>query len=592
VAAVVALLGAHDLEGYELSFFSLNRGTAVEATGVLGQPVYTLAVGYGVRLPLHGSLGASPAAVLAPHLPAPLTYWLVLALAIGAAALVTRQALEALCGRLISWLALVLLFCSVPIVNYTIHDDWPETAVTYCAFVGCVFAPKALLSLLDSTASSNRRRLGALSVAGIVWSLMALSHAGYWPLLAVTLVLAGMLALSDADHPFPTRVKAVTTLAVAALVPVALQAPDIVRELDVARAAGGLSRFVQGPDGSLLSANAFPLGDLGPRRPFTYLLMTLASAVIGLTADGAPLRRLIVGTAVISVGLGIGASTLPPGPGMFAPSNTWALRDPATVFAVFSAACAAAAVRRSRGCNRRLRRGPVLAALALTALQGPAYAGTLAITEVRGASAAISWTQDLTAPWDAVSQRGLSPDRVAGSRLAFWPGVRSRMRDARRSATDFADAGALLVTAATKTRTMRGLLEPNERLFNQGIDLSSDVLCDGDAVRFLRLRFLLRPAGVPVCAPWSRIPDLLVDGSLDVDIAPHVDDRVSGLPSARLTESLVRNPALSAGSELLPALVPLPGTSLTITVPEIVVRLRGAAMRIVALGLVQALEGM
>jgi len=194
VAAVVALLGAHDLEGYELSFFSLNRGTAVEATGVLGQPVYTLAVGYGVRLPLHGSLGASPAAVLAPHLPAPLTYWLVLALAIGAAALVTRQALEALCGRLISWLALVLLFCSVPIVNYTIHDDWPETAVTYCAFVGCVFAPKALLSLLDSTASSNRRRLGALSVAGIVWSLMALSHAGYWPLLAVTLVLAGMLA--------------------------------------------------------------------------------------------------------------------------------------------------------------------------------------------------------------------------------------------------------------------------------------------------------------------------------------------------------------------------------------------------------------
>src|SRR3989338_5873691 len=123
IAALLILAGTRDLEGYDHSFFSLDRGTAVEAVEVLGHPVYTLALGLGVRLPLHGSLGASPAAAIAPVVPAPLTYWLLMTCAMATALLVVRHALEPLCGRIVSWLATVLLFCSPPIVNYAIYDD-------------------------------------------------------------------------------------------------------------------------------------------------------------------------------------------------------------------------------------------------------------------------------------------------------------------------------------------------------------------------------------------------------------------------------------------------------------------------------------
>src|SRR3990172_4758645 len=133
IAVLVIRVGTHDLEEYEHAVFSLDRGTAVEAVHVFGHPVYTLAVGLGARLPLHGSLGASPAALVAPFGPVPLAYGLMLAFSIAAAALIACHVLEPLCGRLFSWLALLFLFWSVPIVNYTITDDWPEAALTYAA---------------------------------------------------------------------------------------------------------------------------------------------------------------------------------------------------------------------------------------------------------------------------------------------------------------------------------------------------------------------------------------------------------------------------------------------------------------------------
>lgn len=73
--------------------------------------------------------------------------------------------------------------------------------------------------------------------------------------------------------------------------------------------------------------------------------------------------------------------------------------------------------------------------------------------------------------------------------------------NARSASTDFADAGYLVVTAWTKQRTMRGLIEPNDLLFDQSVELSAERLCDADAVRFLRLRYLLRPSDVDGCAP-------------------------------------------------------------------------------------------
>lgn len=575
MAAIALLVGTRDMESYEHAFFSLDRGTAVQAVHVLGHPVYTLAIGLGVRLPLQASLGASPVAALAPYMPAPLTYWALLAFSIAAVVMVVRHALEPVCGRLVSWLAMVLLFCSVPMVNYTVSDDFPEAAVTYCAFVGCVFAPHALLALLDSHASSNARRLAGLSVAGTVWSLVGLSHPGFWPLLAGALVLAATLALCRSDHPFRTRLTVVAVLAAASLLAVALQVPDLARELNIAREAGEVRRSILlVPTQSLISANLFPFGPVGARMPFMFLVMALLSLSIGLTLNDAHARRLIVGSALMSIVLGVGAATLSPGLSAYAPSSTWVLRDPAAAFAVLSAACAAGAVRRSRGVNRFVRAGPVVAALVLAGLQGPSFAASVVLREIRGpGNRPWSWNQDMTTPEGRASIRGLTRARVSpGERLALWPGVRNKMRDAQGTSTDFADAGYLLVTAWTKQRTMRGLVEPNEGLFNQTSDLSSQVLCDSSAVRFLRLRYLLMPPDVE-CGPWTRLPGLLVDGWLEVGAATEWDDMVRALPVARVSERVGREPALSAGSLLLPALVPLSGTSLRVAASRVVIRL-------------------
>jgi hypothetical protein len=147
------------------------------------------------------------------------------------------------------------------------------------------------------------------------------------------------------------------------------------------------------------------------------------------------------------------------------------------------------------------------------------------------------------------------------------------MRRARLPSTDFADAGYLLVTAWTKQRTMRDLIAPNSVLFNQIIEPSATVLCHAPAVQFLQLHYLLRPADVAPCAPWSRAPDLRVDGSLEVDVVRETDDRIRALPVARLAEPFSRKPALADESELLPALSPLPGTTLLIKPPTVTLRL-------------------
>lgn len=584
LAAMIIVFGTRDLESYEHVFFSLDRGTALESVHVFGHPVYTLAVGLGVRLPLQASLGASPVAAVSPYLLAPVTYWLLLAVSIATAVLIVRHALEPLCGRLVSWAAVVLLFCSVPIVTYTVYNDWPEVVVTYCAFVGCVFAPHALLAMLDSQRPSHIRRLGSLSLAGLVWGLVALSHPGYWPLLAVAIVCATGVALCRSDYPLRTRLTIVVLLGTVSLIAVAVQVPDITRELDVA--GGGtaaMRRYTEGPAGSLIAANAFPFGNASPKSPFTYLVLALVSLAIGLASRDVPARRLIVASALVSIALAVGAATLLPGSAPYAPSGTWALRDPAAIFAVLSGACAAGAVARSRAGKRLVGAGLALAALAFAGAQGPSYAVRLVFTNTDGPLLRglfvpqwrdhRVWTRDMTAPAERVSMRGLARDRVLpGERLALWPGVRDRMRTTRHASTDFADAGYPLVTAWTKQRTMRGLVEPNEFLFNQTTDLSSQVLCDAGAVRFLQLRYLLTPSDVE-CEPWRRLPGLLVDGWLEVRVATQSDDRVSALPVAGVSQRTRGEPALSVESLLLPALAPLPGTSLRIGPRNVVIGL-------------------
>lgn len=574
IAAVAILVGTRDLESYEHVVFSLDRGTAVQAVSAVGQPVYTLALGFGVRLPLQSSLGASPAARLAPYLPLPITYWLLLAFAIAAAVLIVHHALERVCGPLVSWIATGLLFCSVPMVNYTIYDDWPEVAVTYCAVVACVCAPHAMLELLYSTSTGTRRWIGVLSVGGTAWALLALAHPGYWPLLAAALALTGGLTLARSDYAFRTRVAVVATLAAVSLTAVALPSLDLLRDFNATTAGGDTDRAIDPVSIGLLASNIFPFGQVGARFPFTYLVLTLVAILVGITSPHSHVRIVIGGSAVASMALAFAATTLSTRDAVLAyePSSSWTLRDPAGVFAVLSGAWAAAAARQSLSQRRRvtLTWGAV-GALAIAALQGPAYAVWLITLEP---SHEESWTRDLTALEERAWRRGLAPDRVPpGERLALWPNVRQAMRDARMPSTAFADAGYLLVTAWTKQRTMRGFIDNNSVLFNQTTELSARVLCDTRAIPFLQLRYLLRPADVEVCAPWARVPDLLVDGRFEVDTSREVDDRIRALPAARLGEPLGRKPALTAESELLPALSPLTGTTLVIEPPTIVLHL-------------------
>lgn len=575
IAAIVILIGPSDLESYDTALFSLDRGTAVESVHVFGHPVYTLSLGLGVRLPLHGSLGASPAAAVSPYLPMPVSYGLLLVCAIASAVLIVRHALDPVCGRLVAWLAVVHLFCSLPIVSYTIAADWPEIVVAYVAIVGCVFAPHALLAAREDP-GRGARRVVWLSVAGLVWSLIAVAHSGYWPHIAATLVCAAMLALCRWDHPLRARVAAVATLALVAMAPVALQAPDILRELSLA--GSGVRRYVQGPVGDLLSANLFPFGQVGARMPFTNLILAGVALTIGVRSDDRRDRWLIVGCAIVSVALGIAASTLSPGLAVYAPSNTWAIRDYAGVFAVFAGACAAAAVMRSAASLRRFGNRPLLAALAIAGLQGPLYAGRVVVKEIAGGGDP-GWTRDLSALDTRVVTRGFPRDRISpGARIALWPDTRARMRSNRENTADFADAGFELVTTGVKDRTMRGLIEPNDLLFNQATELPEAVLCDERAMHFLQFRYLLGPPG-GTCppqaesrsAPWTPLAGVLVDGWMEVQAAAARDDRVQAVPLARV-DAVAHAPAFPMNADLWSALAPVSGTSLSVGPRELVLQ--------------------
>ena len=176
LATLFVWTGTHDLECYENAFYSLNRGTSATVVSSFGQPVYTLSLGLGTRLPLHGNLGASPAAALARVLPDPATHWLLLTLSMAAAALLVVYALQPLGGPLVAWGGILTLFWSQPMVAYTVFNDWPETAVTYCALVGGIFAPHALAmagARRDATARWTRP-----SLLAITFCLLATAHPG------------------------------------------------------------------------------------------------------------------------------------------------------------------------------------------------------------------------------------------------------------------------------------------------------------------------------------------------------------------------------------------------------------------------------
>ena len=586
VAALLTLAGTRDLESYEHAFFSLARGTGVESVQILGHPVYTLAIGLGVRIPLHGNLGASPAAALASVLPDPLTYWMLIALSMGAAMIVVRRALEPLCGGAIAWVANALLFCSVPMVSQTVYNDWPETAVTYCALVGGIFAPFAFLALVRVERTGGRRR-AMLGLTALVGSFIAMVHPGYWPLVFGSLGLSMALALLESEHAWRWRLIAVASLTAVALAGGLVHVPDIAREVAL---QPDLPRDQEGPVGNALLANLFPIAPVGERAPFTFLLLAVTALSVGAITPDRRWRRLIVASSLVSLVLAMAASTLRPLELPLEPSTTWSLRDSAGAFAVLGAALAAAVLRRAREPDapgapvRRRRVGlqsgatwiVMVELLMLFALQGPLAAAALVWAAPRPQDLR-SWNHNFSRPERRVVQRGV-PEQLLEprSRIALWPGIRAEMRELGRPSTDFADAGYQLVTAWTKNRTMAGLVQPNPWLFDQTTDLGVRALCDPDVVRFLRLRYLVMPPEEK-CEGWTALPDVVVDGRWAVAVSAAPDDLVRGVRLADVPEKARTDPAIFGALPLVKSLVAFPGTSLALEASGATLHLSDAA---------------
>ena len=543
MAAALVGAGTRDLECYESAFVSLDRGTAMPAASVAGQPVYTLAVGLGTRLPLHGNLGASPAASVARVLPAPVTHWLLLALSMAAGAAVVLRALEPAGGRLVAWWSVALLFVSVPMVAYTVHNDWPETAVTYCALVGGMFAPHAWVAMRE-TGHGRRGFLERIGLLALVASLLAVAHPGYWSQLAAAIGLSGLLLVVQPMRP-RDRWTALVCVGAAALAGVAIHLPDLAQEVAL---GAGLGRDSQGATDTLIRPHLFPLQPPGSKHPFMLLPLSVAALAAAALVDRR--RRMLVAlSAVASIAFGLAAVYLPPAAlplGAFAPTASWTLRDPAAVFAVMSGAFAATGLLGHR--RSRIPSVAVALVMVLASAQALGYAGVL----VRDAPPGLApWNHDGSDPGARTLARGM-PARVAaaGDRLALWPGVRAEMRLAGRPGTDWVDAGQGLVTAWTKNRTTARLVGPNGYLFDQAIDLPPQVLCDAATVSFLRLRHLVLPPDQK-CEGWvlsnARIDERW---SLAAWVAGE-DARVRAVPAAGLTDSLREEPALSGTSTLI-----------------------------------------
>ena len=561
VAAGLVNVGTHDFECYENAFVSLNRGTEMAAVTVAGQPVYTLALGLGTRLPLHGNLGASPAAALARVLPAPVTHWLLLALSMTPAALLVLRAIEPSAGRLVAWWTVTLLFASLPMVAYTVHNDWPETAVTYCALVGGVFAPHAWIATRE-TRFGRRRRFDTIGLLAVVASLFAMAHPGYWSQLAVATGLSGLLLfLRPVGQPHD-RWTAVLGVGAAALAGVAIHLPDLMRELTL---SAGLGRDAQVAAKNLIEPHLFPLGTPGSKDPFMLLPLTIA-ALAAASAIDRRWRALVAGCAAASLSFGLAAAYLKVGAltlGSLAPTASWTLRDPAGVFAVMGGAFAVAALLGNSRDGRSWgwTRNGILLLMGLASAQALGYAGA-PLWQMQ--SRFVPWNHDGSNPGERTQSRGM-PARVAatGDRLALWPGVRSEMRLSGRASTDWADAGQTLVTAWTKNRTTAGLVGPNGYVFDQALDLGRDVLCDPPTVSFLRLRHLIVPPR-QACDGWVLTP-ARIDGrwALATWVGGE-DPRVRAIPAASLTKAIRGQPALAGPSALMHQLVPQDGSILEI----------------------------
>ena len=570
LATLFVWTGTHDLECYENAFYSLNRGTSATVVSSFGQPVYTLSIGLGTRLPLHGTLGASPAAALARVLPDPATHWLLLTLSMAAAALLVVYALQPLGGPLVAWGSILTLFWSLPMVAYTVFNDWPETAVTYCALVGGIFAPHALV--MAGARRGATARWTRPSLLAITFSLLATAHPGYWPQLAGAVGLSSLLLFVRPVDRGPDRWTALAAMAVVGALAFSIHLPDLAREQAL---GAGLARVTQGAsEFLLLESNSFPWASTEPRKPFTMMAVALV-AILAVCATGRRWWPFVWATAALSLAFGA-AAMLPKAPslaiGSFdaSPSAVWTLRDPAIVFAVMSGAFVCAALvggdRAASTDSVSLARGPAavrwtgLAVLALCAAQGMSYASTL-LRQVPPA-AATPWNHDWSPQATRVSRRGMPVNADSpGGRIALWPGVRFNMRQLALPSTDWADAGYPLVTAWTKNRTMAGLVRPNDDLFDQTTDLSSQVLCDPVAASFLRLRYLVLPDGQS-CDGWAVQHGARIDQRWTLARLARIDAHAFAVRLSDLTPDERSAPALEGNLRFVSQLAPLAGSSL------------------------------
>src|SRR5207253_2894708 len=128
------------------------------------------------------------------------------------------------------------------------------------------------------------------------------------------------------------------------------------------------------------------------------------------------------------------------------------------------------------------------------------------------------------------------------------------------------------VTAWTKNRTMAGVVQPNEILFDQTTDLSAQVLCDATAAPFLRLRYLVLPDG-QACKGWRVVPGARIDGRWSLARLANRDARVFAVRLDSVASVDRTQPAFGGDLHFVSGLMPVSGSTLVFEGNRLVVTL-------------------
>lgn len=538
VPATVWAIGVRDLESYQHAMFSLVADSPGRVS-LLGIPVYEAGVGLGARLPLHGNFTAHPLAPLLAQTDARFAYFTLFAVHLFVSTRLLTAAARRLGGTGV-WAVLpaVLLSVSLPVVCYSVSNDWPETLTGLLGMAACVggvlWLPAWTLRGYPTYRSAAAHALVGLSVPGLI---AASGHPGYWPITTVAVVLALLTRIAVAQPSLRVMARAACFAAAGWLLPGVIA---VTTALDLRAewlaAGAGARRHVQGPVAWTLDALTGTAG-AGTRIAFAAPLLALALLAATL---GSRRRKIAAALLFAWLGCTVLAQLTPGDPYWFLPSTIWGFRDPGIVFAVLAVPVAAQ-------CGRTAR------ALAAVGSIHVIAASVLALAALGDRSEG-AWTHGTPAVPDSVPALLSAVGAREGDRILLSREVAQAMRG-RAEATgihalsDLAAAGFHTVAAWTKVRQLEWALasgDPHETW----VVPTDEAVCSTGTLRLLGIDWLAVDAAVAASGACADV--FSTAGGSPVQLGG-VDAVVAALPRARLA-TVVGEPRPDAAEGRCPIL--------------------------------------